>query len=84
MNVYSKLKAGLSLTLSELPFIGGYLFPEEGAAGGRFQINVDEGHGMRYVYRDFTIFDSQASLYNYSTKARWQVRDFDTYEGGRY
>lgn len=61
-NVYSILKAGLSLTLSEFPFIGGYLVPGEGATGGRCQMQVDEGHPMRFVYRDFTLSDSQADF----------------------
>ena len=52
--IYSKLSTGLSLTLSEIPFIGGYVVPVEGTAGGRYQINIDEGYGTRLVYRDFT------------------------------
>lgn len=69
--VYSKLKAGLSLTLSEFPFIGGYLALDEGAAGGRLQIKVDKGHGMRFIYRDFTTPDSQAEFeYSYDELKR--------------
>ena len=71
MNVYSELKAGLSLTLSEFPFIGGYLAPEGAGAGERFQIKVDEGHSMRFVYRDFTTSDSQAKFkYSYDELKR--------------
>ena len=69
--VYSKLKAALSLTLSELPFIGGYLAPEEGAAGGRVQIKVDEGYGVKFIYHDFTISDYQADFkYSYDELKR--------------
>ena len=65
--VYSTLKTGLSLTLSEIPFIGGYLASVAGAGGTRFQIRIDKDYGMRLVYRDFTAPDTQAKFkYSYA------------------
>ena len=63
--VYSKLAAGLSLTLSEIPMIGGYVAPVEGSGGSKVQINVDEDYGMELIYQDLTNPDSRAK-FNYS------------------
>lgn len=64
--VYSGLKAGLSLTLSEIPSIGGYLTRDEGAAGERLQITIDENPGVRLIYRNLTTPDSQTRFkYSY-------------------
>ena len=51
---YSSLKAALSPTLSEIPSIGGYLTPEDGAAGGKVPIKVDNDYGIKFFYRDST------------------------------
>ena len=60
--IYSKLSAGLSLTLSEIPFIGGYITSVEGTAGGRLQIKIDEGYGTRVTYRDYTTPESRTNF----------------------
>lgn len=49
----SRLKQGLALTLSEIPFIGGCVVPE-GGERGRVQIQVGEGSGVRFSYRNYT------------------------------
>lgn len=64
-DLYGTLKAGLSLTLSEIPLIGGYLAPEEGSQSGRLQINIDEGHGIKFVYRDLLASDRAGFNYSY-------------------
>ena len=65
--VYSKLKAGLSLTLAEFPFLGGYLARDEGAAGERYQIKLEGNHGVKLICRDLTAPESEGGFkYSYS------------------
>ncbi|KAL8791731.1 MAG: hypothetical protein Q9195_005668 [Heterodermia aff. obscurata] len=69
--VYSKLATGLSLTLSEIPLIGGYIAPVEGSDGSKVQINVDDGYGVDLIYRDLTSPDSHANFkYSYEELKR--------------
>ena len=63
-DLYGTLKAGLSLTLSEVPLIVGHLAPEEGSQSGILQINIEEGHGIKFVYRE--ILASDRAGFNYS------------------
>lgn len=63
-DLYGTLKAGLSLTLSEIPLIGGHLAPEEGPQSGRLQINIEEGYGIKFVYQDLPT--SHRAGFNYS------------------
>ena len=60
--IYTKLSVGLSLTLSEIPFIGGYLASVEGSADERLQIKIDEGYGTRLNYRDYTTPESRTQF----------------------
>ncbi len=56
LEVYSRLKAGLSLTLSEIPLIGGHL------TGERTQVKVGDDYGVRFVYNDRTAPDPETGL----------------------
>lgn len=58
--LYLRLKYGLSETISELPFLGGCIIPEVGKSG-RVQIQINEGYGIRFPYRDYTDALSQTS-----------------------
>ena len=58
--LYLRLKHGLSETVSELPFLGGCIVPEVGKSG-RVQIQIDEGYGIRFPYRDYTDVSPQNS-----------------------
>ena len=58
--VYSALRNGLALTLSEVPLLGGRLTPEEGERG-RLQVQIDEGHGIRFPFRDLSHPSSEVS-----------------------
>ncbi len=52
--VYRRLRAGLSLTLSEIPFIGGYLSAEQSCRGDEeVNIRVDDGYGINFIRRNF-------------------------------
>ena len=64
-DLYGTLTAGLSLTLSETFLIGEYLAPEEGSQSGRLQINIEEGHGIEFVYRDLLASDRAGFNYSY-------------------
>ncbi len=75
----SRLKGGLSLTLSEIPFIGGCIVPEEGDRG-RLQILVGEGYGIRFSYRDYTDGSSQKlwpKSYNELKAAQFPISALD-------
>ncbi|MDI1486222.1 MAG: hypothetical protein OHK93_005448 [Ramalina farinacea] len=67
--VYSKLKAGLSLTLSEFPFIGGRLARDEAAAGERFQIQIDEHHGIKMIHRELKLSYPELKRNNFPCSA---------------
>ena len=69
-DLYGTLKAGLSLTLSEIPLIGGYLAPEEGSQSGRLEINIEEGHGIQFVYRDLLGSDHAGFNHSYDQLKR--------------
>ena len=68
--IYRILKAGLGLTLSEIPLIGGYLAPEEGSQAERLLINVEEDHGIKFVYRDFLASHDADFEYSYDQLKR--------------
>lgn len=58
--LYLRLKHGLSETVSELPFLGGCIVPEVGRSD-RVQIQINEGYGIRFLYRDYTDAAPQTS-----------------------
>ena len=54
------MKRGLELTLSEIPIIGGVVVASEGGRGLQ-QIEIREGCGMCFIYRDYTTASRESS-----------------------
>ncbi|KAI4132405.1 MAG: hypothetical protein LQ347_002603 [Umbilicaria vellea] len=78
--VYSNLRQGLALTLSEIPFLGGCVVPEEGSRG-RVQIQVDKGYGMRFPRRHHTNVsprDSSPKSYKELKAAHFPISELDS------
>lgn len=67
---YAKMKSGLTPTLSEIPFVGGVVVPEEGGRG-RHQINIDQGYGMRFVFRNFATTSTFKCSYEELQRAKF-------------
>lgn len=68
--VYAKLKSGLALTLSEIPFIGGVVAREDGMSG-RYQIKIDQGYGVRFIFRDFATTSTFEHSYEEMQRAKF-------------
>ncbi|KAI9718051.1 MAG: hypothetical protein M1812_004309 [Candelaria pacifica] len=73
---YHKLRAGLSLTLSEYPFIGGYLSSENSCKGEEVSIRVDAEYGIRLVRRNFDVDDGSGDAMFGSSYAELKQKHF--------